>query len=214
MVSVALDVHAAQRHIEMRLSCGIEHTHKTAIVTTGRMFVVGNEFKSLPFWQSTDSWCWMEGMQQIAKMLVIRERECKVTPEMHQIGSPDGARTLFVEITRKLFEALCDISGDDALFLDVLRAPSQGFPFAIQLIALQFHRSRQCDSAPGLRIAIEEDLGRRCQPATALWCIYQRNEHTGIEHTGPMEELQGRNGLWRFFVSTARQHDFAEGTGD
>ena len=121
---VALDVHAAQRHIEMGLLLRIEHAHKTTVIATGRMFIMNDEFKSLAFRQSAYGRCGMEDMQQIAQMLAIRERERKVTPEMHQIGSPDGTRPLFVKVARELFQALCDISGDDTLFLNILRAPS------------------------------------------------------------------------------------------
>ena len=73
MVLTALDIHAAQRDIEMRFCCGVEHTHKTAIVATGRMFIVGNEFKSGTFRQSTDCRCWMEGMQEVTKVLAVGE---------------------------------------------------------------------------------------------------------------------------------------------
>ena len=61
----------------------------------------------------------MECIKQITQMLTIRQGEGKITPQMNQISCTDGTGSLLMKITRKLFQTLCDISGDDALFLDV-----------------------------------------------------------------------------------------------
>ena len=119
-----------------------------------------------------------------------------------------------MEIARKLFETLGDISGDDALLLDILRTPAQGFSLATELVALQFHRSCQRDGTPSIGCAFKENLGCSRQPAATLRSINQRDEHTGIEHTSPMEELHRRNRFRRLFISTTRQYDLAESAGD
>ena len=96
------------------------------------MFIPYDEIERLTFRQSTDGRRGMECVKQITQMLTIRQRKSEVAPQMDQIGSTDSTGSLLMEITRKLFQTLCDIGGDDALFLNVLRSPSDFLPFTHQ----------------------------------------------------------------------------------
>ena len=87
------------------------------------MFVLHDELKSLTFGESADSRCRMQGLQQIADMIDILEFKSEVASQVHQISRSHRARTFLPEITRKLFQALSNIGGNDALFLDILRTP-------------------------------------------------------------------------------------------
>ena len=94
-------------------------------------------------------------MKQIAKMLIIGQRERKIASQMHQIGCSHRTRSLLPDFTRELFQALHDIGGNDTLFLDVLGAPTHGFSLTIQLVTLQFHRTCQGNGTPVLTLTIE-----------------------------------------------------------
>lgn len=115
-----------------------------------------------------------------------------------------------MEIARKLFEALSDVGCDDALFLDVLGAPSQGFALTIELVTLELHRSSQSDGAPGVGLAFEENLRSSRQPAAALRRINKGDEHAGIKHTGPIEEIHRFHLLLHLLISTTGKDDLAE----
>ena len=169
-----------------------------------------NEVEGLALGQSTDGWRGMKRQQEVAQMVVGRQGEREVAAQMDQIGSTHGAWALLSEVVSEVLQTLGNIGRHDALLLNVLRAPRDRLALALQLAALQFHRTGKGDGTPTLSLAFEQYLGRRRQPHATLGRIDQGNEHTRIETTGTQKQLLGlyRRGL--HLVGTARQHNLAE----
>ena len=49
VTTVCLDVHTAQRHIEMGFVARVEHAHKPAIISAGSVLVMSDEVEGLAF---------------------------------------------------------------------------------------------------------------------------------------------------------------------
>ena len=105
------------------------------------MLVPDNKLEGFTLGETTDSRRGMQSLQKIADMGMIRQAEGEVAPEVNEVGRSHCARSLFTEIARKLFQTLRDIGSHDALFLNVLGTPCQGFSLAIELVTLQSSQS-------------------------------------------------------------------------
>ena len=191
----------------------VEHPHKTTVVTAGSVFVLYDEFECLSFRQTTDGRRWMECVKQITQMLTIRQLKSEITPQMNQIGCTDGTWTLLPEITRKLFQTLCYIGGDDALLLDVLRSPGNLLTFAHQRIPFQLHRARQGYRMPVICLSLQQDLRSGYQPYPTLGGGHQRDEHPRVQFAGTAEEYHRVYRFFRCLFCTTGQDYLTEDTG-
>ncbi len=132
---------------------------------------------------------------------------------MNKISCTDGTRTFFTKIRGKLFETLCDICGDDTLFLDILSAPCERFALAIKLFPFEFHCACQSDCAPFRPLTIKKNLRSGSKPTARLWSIYKNNKQSGIHLAGAIKELHRLYPLSQPLISTARKDNFTEGIG-
>ena len=61
MTGIALDIHTAERNVEMGLIHS-QWSHKTTIISARRVLVVHDKLESLTFGQTTDSRCGMKSL--------------------------------------------------------------------------------------------------------------------------------------------------------
>ena len=111
--------------------------------------------------------------QTINLLLYINDFESEITSKMSQIGCPYCSGAFLLEITRELFQTLCDVGSNNALFLDILGTPSQGLALAIQLLSLKFHRTCQGNGAPIGALSFKQYLWCGSEPNATLGCRHQ-----------------------------------------
>ena len=130
---------------------------------------------------------------------------------MHKISSPDCEWSFLVEIVRKLFQTFRNIGSHITLLLNILRTPTDTLAFALQLIALQLHRTRQSNGTPRtIFLSLQQDFRCCLKPATTFCRIHQRDKHTRIERTSTTEKIYRRKGILNLFISASRQDNFPE----
>ena len=145
----------------MSLSLRIQHPCEPAVITTRCMLITNNKAEGLTFRETANSWCGMQGVKQVAYTPMFRQRKCEITTQMYQVCSPDCIWSFLVEIIRKLFQTLCNISGHITLLLNILCTPTDTLAFALQLFSLQLHCSSQSYSTPSAIVsAFQQNL--RC----------------------------------------------------
>jgi hypothetical protein len=66
---IALDIHTAQRHVEMGLRLWGEHAHEPTVIAARCMLITHNESEGITLGKSTDSRRGMELLQQITNMI-------------------------------------------------------------------------------------------------------------------------------------------------
>jgi hypothetical protein len=175
------------------------------------MLVPDDKLEGFTLRETTDSRRGVQGLEKIADMGMIRQAEGEVAPEVNEVGRSHCARTLFTEIARKLFQALRDIGSHDALFLNVLGTPCQGFSLAIELVTLQFHRTSQGNRSPVRALSFQENLWCSREPASTLRCIHECDKESGIECASAIKEFHRFHPLRHLLIRTTCEDNLPEG---